>query len=273
MDHLVAVISAQWLKTGGGRPVIRIYLGPLSLDSVSTTNMLSSAINGGLQTYNFFSNLFNLKMSGSNSDVFASLLSPTTRNDISSYVTSYFQFSLLSKQPLFYLQSRLVVTAIGLNKAGSPAQHESLAVWVQDVLTSQSHEFVIEHMPSNVARSRFSAFSQFPDSDAVLESILKAVRNMKSLTLQLAESISTAFEVERALAESEEIQIPLLPLTGIYDSDPSPLTPPSPPNTLALIDSLTTTLARAVAVARATSGSVSPQSLAADTISVLSLES
>jgi hypothetical protein len=72
---------------------------------------------------------------------------------------------------------------------------------------------------------------------------------MKSVTLQLAESISTAFEVERALTESEEIQVPLLPLTGIYDSDPSPLTPPSPPNTLALIDSLTTTLARAVAVA------------------------
>jgi hypothetical protein len=139
--------------------------------------MLSSAIKGGLQTYNFFSNLFNLKMSGPNSDVFANLLSPTTQNDISSYVTSYFQFSLLSKQTLFYLQSQLRVTAIGLNKAGSPVEHESLAVWVQDTLTFQSHKFVIERMPSKVARSRFSAFSQFPDSDAVLESILKAVHN------------------------------------------------------------------------------------------------
>ena len=210
-------------------------------------------------------------MSGPSSDPFDSLLNPNIRNDISSFVASYYNFSLLSIRPLYYLQTRLRVTAIGLNKAGMPVEHESLAVWVTDDVTHQNHEFVIERMPSKIAHSdRFSTFCKFPDSDDVLKSITTVIRKMKSMTSQVAESISAALEAERAESEA----IPLLPL--MCDMDPSPPfsyasdpSPPSPPIT-SIIDSITTSLAQAVAVARAASGSFSPQSLAADTISGLS---
>src|SRR5271156_1520058 len=104
--------------------------------------MLSSLIKWGLHTYTFFSNLFT--MLGPDSDIFHTLLSPTLHNDIASFVGSHYQFALLSTEPLFHLQSRFLVTTIGLNKAGMPAQHESLAIWVKDKITLKTHEFIIE---------------------------------------------------------------------------------------------------------------------------------
>ena len=142
-----------------------------------TANMLPYIIKGGLHSYSFLSNLFT--MAGPNQDIFATLLSPTVRNDIASFVSSHYQFALSSDQPTFSLQSRFLVKIVGLNKAGMPVQHESFTIWVFDEVTCKQHEFVLERVPSDCSyTSRFSIFSKFPASEAVLNSIQKAIHNM-----------------------------------------------------------------------------------------------
>ena len=218
-----------------------------------TTNMLSSVIKGGLHTYSLFSSLFT--MLGPNKDIFATLLSPTVRNDIASFVGSHYQFAILSHEPLFSLQSRFIVTVVGLNKAVMPTQHESIAIWVLDKDTLKTHEFIIERVPglSLDCSSRFSLFSQFAAIQRVLDSIQCAINNM----LSISASESTQTEMD---------SIPLLPLTnGPHDHSSTPsLTPTTP---LSLTDTITSSLARAVAAARVGSQSISPQRVAEDSIS------
>jgi len=253
--------------------------------------MIPYIIKGGLHAYAFLLNLFT--MAGPNQDIFTTLLSPKLRNDIASFIASHYQFALSTNQAFFALQSRFLVTNIGINKAGMPAQHESFALWVFDRVTFARHEFVIECVPSDHSyASRFSAFSQCPDSQSVLDSIQKAIHNIQSMTAQAAESLSAAIKTETET-------IPLLPLTNDPSPNSSTSSPTSSTSTLqetettpllpttndpssnlstslptlstntpykSLVDIVTSSLVRAVAVARAGSQSISPQSLAEDTI-------
>jgi hypothetical protein len=242
--------------------------------------MLSSAIKGGLLAYDFISSLF--KMPGPHEDVFSTQLSSSVRNDIASYVSSLFLNSLHSRQPLHSLQSRFTVISIGINKDGMPVQHESLAVWVKDSNTFEVHEFVIQRVPSELSHSaRFNLFCQDEDSPKVLESIERAIKNMRSVSKRAAESISAAIRVETEAAfrveEAEETEtFPLLLLTDRGPSTASEREPehaqtlsPAPHSQKAksLMDLLTTSLIRAAALARTASSSVSPQPLAVDSIS------
>jgi hypothetical protein len=223
--------------------------------------VLSYIITGGIHMYTLISKLFT--MSQRNHDDFATLASANVRGDISLYLASYFRFARSSNAPLYSLQSRLIVTVIGINKAGMPVQHESLALWVFDKITLQQHEFVIERMPSRRNYiSRLLLFSQFPSSEEVLNSIERAVRNMRSMTTQAADSLFAAIKAE---AKAEEETLPLLPLINEPLETSYPPNASTPPTTL--IDIVTSNLARAVAVARTGSQSISPQSLAEDSIS------
>jgi len=215
-------------------------------------------------------------MSGLDNDVFATFLLPTLRNDIASFVNSHYRFALISNQPSYSLQSRFVVTKIGVNKAGMPSEHESLAIWVVDMITDKTHEFVIERAPSDRSfASRFSTFIRNPDSQAVLVSIQSAISRMRTLSSDAAESIFAALNAEMDT-------IPLVPLTNNPRDEATPLLPPtndsyellasstsslsvSPP--ISRTDTITLTLARAAAVSRAASASSSAQSLANDSIS------
>jgi len=157
--------------------------------------MIPYIIKGGLHTYAFLLNLF--MMAGPNQDIFTTLLSPKLHNDIASFVASHYQFALSTNQAFFALQSRFLVTNISINKAGMPAQHESFALWVFDRVTFPRHKFVIEHVPSDRSyTSRFLAFSQCPNSQSVLNSIQKAIHNMRLMTAQAAESLSAAIKTE-----------------------------------------------------------------------------
>lgn len=204
-------------------------------------------------------------MAGPDRDAFSTLLSPTVRNDTASFVASHYQFALSSNHSAFSLQSRFLVKVIGLNKAGMPVQHESLAIWVFDKVTLKHHEFIIDRVPSDQScASRFSAFIHFPASDTVLESIQKAIHNMRSITSQAATSLFAAIKTE---TES----LPLLPLTNDPHSSNSttPFTSHSHINVpqLSLTDKVTLSLSKAVAAVRTGSQSISPQSLAYDSIS------
>lgn len=222
-----------------------------------TTTMLSSVIKWGLHTYDFFSKLFTMP-----DDIFSTLLSSTVHNDISSFVGSYFNFALLLNQPLFSLQACFVVTIIGLNKASLPAQHESLAIWVIDKHTLKMHKFTIERTPSDHDRNpayypvRFSTFCKFPDSETVVESIRYAINKMTS---QAAESLFVAIKTETEA-------VALLPLTNVpYEC--SSTSSPSPHILISMIDTVTSSLIKAVALTCKGSSSISPQSLATDMIS------
>ena len=210
-----------------------------------------SVIQGGLRTYAFFSNLFTA--SGPDKDIFATHLSPTLRNDIASFVNSHYRFAQLSHQPNFSLQSRFMVTGVGLNKAGMPAKQESLAIWVVDKITLKTHEFVIERVPSDGTYApRISTFIQCPDSQAVLASIESAIGNMRTMSSQGAESIAAA-------SKTETEAIPLLPLT--HDPHTSLTSSPSPGLPI------TSFFDRAMTIARTADPSLSAQSLVRDSIS------
>jgi len=212
-------------------------------------------------------------MSNQQDDVYSTLLSPTLRNDIASFVGSHFQFALLSPQPLYALQHRLQVILVGLNKAGMPAQHESFAIWVRDRVTNKCHEFIIERAPSEQRppkpSARFSLFSNSSDSPAILETIRKAITNtMRYATSEAADSFFVPLSVEEDLDS-----IPLLPLTNNSETPPNPDIHPSPHAIpMSFIDTITTTLAGSVASARRGSRSSSPQHLAVDSITALSPE-
>lgn len=217
----------------------------------------------GITRLQFFSNMFT--MPGPEDDVFSSILSPTAHNDIASFVASHYHFSTLSKEPLFALQSRFLVTMVGVNKAGFPAQHESLAIWVKDKITLKTHEFNIERIPSDRDRdpsysypTRFADFCTFPDSENVFDSIQNALRGIKSMTFQATASLF-------AITTTETEALPLLPLTNVPDESES--TSPLPHISMSVIDTITSSLIGAVALARKGSRSTSPQMIAVDSIS------
>ena len=167
--------------------------------------------------------------------------------------------------PVSSLLSRFIVTEIGINKDGMPVQHESLAVMVYDKDTFKTLEFLIQRVPSKLSySSRFSYFCQEGESVAVLESIKKAIRSMRSLT-QSADSISDAIDNEA---------IPLLLLREEASSedasrevDPPPLpSPPPPSKPMSLKDIITTSLVSSASAARMVSRSISPQNMAYDSI-------
>ena len=202
---------------------------------------------------------------GPHNDIFGTFLGPTLQNDVGSFVERHYHCALLSKQPLVSLRSRFLVTAIGLNKIGMPSQHESFAVWVLDKETGETHECTIERVPSDRSfHTRFGAFSRFIPSlasDSVLESLQKAIRVMKSIPVEAADSMLAAITME-----TESIR--LLPLTH-HDCDSfTSMEASSPPDDIetSLIDTVTSTLAQVVATARNASDSISPRKLANDTI-------
>ena len=210
--------------------------------------MLPYIIKAALHTYSFFGNLSRVP---ADHDLFATLLSPTMRNDIRSFVDRHLQSALLSQERRFSLQSRFCVTLIGLKKARMPDEHESLAIWVYDKYKLSHHEFVMECVPAPGLSyaSQFSIFCSFPRSDEVLNSLTMALRNMRTTTSD---------------------SVPLLPLT----KDPMPPTVSSslrantPCHTaLPFIDIVTSSLVEAVAEARLGSQSIPPGSLTGDTIS------
>ena len=225
--------------------------------------VLPYIIKGGLHAYSFISDLFSI-MQGPNQDSLATLTSATMRNDILSFVTSHHMFARLAPDT-YSLKTRFLVTRVGLNKAGFPVEHESLTVWVEDKKQSQASglrlkEFVIERAPSRHSQAdRFSAFSQFPESQSVLDSIQKALDNVRSRSADAVEFICGT------KSDSETDMVPLLPLTndGII---PTAARPPAPPQ-LNTTDVITSTLAKAFASARSSSQSLSPQYMAEDTIS------
>jgi hypothetical protein len=210
-----------------------------------TTDMLSSLIKGVMHTYTFISSLFT--MNGPDQDIFAALMSSQVHNDITSFVSAHHKYAQLSSQPTVALQYRFNVIMIGVNKAKLPAQHESLVLWVRDNTTLVNHEFVIERVPSNHAySSRFTSFSQSSESQLVLDTIKKSTKNIAAL----AASISCT--------DDENETIPLL--------SPHESAPPAP-DPLSLIDQITSSLVKAVAMARPSSQSLSPQQYAHDSIS------
>jgi hypothetical protein len=225
--------------------------------------LVSSLIKGGVHAHSFFLNLFS--MAGPQNDPFAALLRPTLRNDIGSFVSSFFMSAKSTITPEFSLHSRFMVTLIGINKANSASQHESVAVWVVDSVTQERHEYVVERVPSKDSyASRFAIFSNFPSHETVLESLKNAINNMRTLTSKEAQSLTAALVVETEL-------VPLLPLA--FDSDPL-LTDPSPiSDAPPFKDVVTTAIARGIALARSASQTISPQSLALDSISGRSSDS
>lgn len=157
-----------------------------------------------------------------------------------------------------------MVTEIGINKDGMPVQHESLAVLVQDMDTTKFHEFLIQRVPSKHSyASRFSYFCEEADSSKVLESIKKAIWNMRSVKKQTADTFSEAIDAEA---------IPLLLLRDGASSNeaetdtppPSPLVPPLLSKQMSLKDVISTSLVSAASAARTASRSVSCQSMAKD---------
>lgn len=226
-------------------------------------NIVPLLIKGGIHTYAFLTNL--LTMAGPDSDIFTSLISSNVRCTVSLFVNSHFKFSQSSKQPL---NSRFSVTGVGLNKAGKRVQHESLAVWVSDKDTDIKYLFIIERQPSAHSRAaRFSNFSSFAPSKHVIESIQKAISHMRTVTATVLVSDS-----ESSTSIDAEL-VPLIPISSGPTSGPDA---PNPPQTFTspkpLIDSLTTALAGAVAATSNISRSISPQSLADDSISGCPLE-
>ena len=171
---------------------------------------------------------------------------------------------MATNEPAYALQHRFPVDAIGINKARLPAQHESLAIWVSDQKTLKHHKFVIERVPSDRSyASRFTAFSQCPDSKTILTSIEDAVQNMRSNTTCAAEALFVSLGTE---LEANPEAIPLLPLSNDDPKDPSEMPHPDTLKTT-LFYSFTTTLVGAFALARLGSNSFSPQRLAFDSIS------
>jgi hypothetical protein len=210
-----------------------------------------------------------------NQDSFINLLSYPMRNDMASFVDRQFQAALLSQEGLHSLQDRFCVSLIGLNKAGMPTEHESLAIWVYDRTNLQRYEYVIERVPAPGPSyaSRFASFSTFPKSEEVLRSLTRALRNMRSLSTEAAESLIAAITVESDSTPLLPISHDLLPLTDSPTTTSlSPRVTPPPPTELTLIDTVSSSLVGAVALARLGSQSVSPRVPAEDSISARPLQ-
>lgn len=179
---------------------------------------------------------------GPNSDRFLRLLNLRGCIHVELFVYVHYSLALDSRRdntpnPSYSLQQRFLVTHIGLREARLPTEHESLALWVKDTETQKMHELVIKRHPSDLSRAdRFSAFSRFPESQTVLDTIQKAINNMRCQTSEV-EELSSAFS--------------------------------APNETELLKDLINSTLAKAFAAARSDSETVSPQHSHRDMISWL----
>ena len=119
-----------------------------------------------IHLYVFLSNL--LMMAGLDED-FSSLISSEVRSSVPLFVNSFFQFTRVSRQPQFALQSQFLVSGVGIRKASTSVQHESLAIWTIDTQTDKKYEFVIDRQPSSHSRgTRFSNFMNFFPSAEVI---------------------------------------------------------------------------------------------------------
>jgi len=196
-------------------------------------------------------------------DPFVSLYSSNGHHDISAVVCSHYQYAknLPAGKRSWALTSRFPVQEIGINKTGLHVQHESIALWSTDMDLSKELESIVDRVPSPHSYGpRFSSFSQYSinNSSTVFDSLQKALK-MRS-TVQTAESPLTTINTSTAL--DTETTIPLLPSSF----EPTPSTPSTPSTPLPLKDRVTLTLAQAMATARNASHSISPQSLAQDSI-------
>lgn len=189
-------------------------------------------------------------MTGPNDDAFAPLLTNSLDSDLCTVLNSYYHFAISSPEDKsFTLLGRFLVTTIGIKKASSSVQHESVSIWVQDQLTLKQHEFTIERVPSveSNPKTRLISFCQSPFSNSIIESIKNTLTGRTVRTADLEEVVA------------------LLPLTNTDDpraSSPHPSTPSK-----SFIDTLTSTIARAMSAVRIASDSVSPPKLARDSIS------
>jgi hypothetical protein len=225
-------------------------------------------IKGSIYTYSFFSNLF--AMPGPNEDAFAtllspSLLSPSLRSNLHIIVDSYFRFSTFANDVSFTLLERFSVKKIGLKKASTTIQHESICIWAEDSATSKKHEFIVERVPSDVSESNprlgLAAFFDSPFHETILESI-KKVSSSFAGRLEIAPTAPTAEEVFALLplADSDE-EVAALDF-------PHPYIPSTGSNlSRSFLDTFTSTLARGMATSRSASRSISAQRLAQDQIS------
>ena len=238
--------------------------------------MMSYVLKGGLLAYSYISSLKSFTMTTS-TDPFASLLTPTLRNDTGSFVENFFRLALYgTNQPLLALRSRFVVVLVGVNKAGTTFRHESFSVWAYDNVEHKDLLFVIERTPSNRKRAaNFVLFSRCPGSEAVLKSIQDALQRIGSLTtkattdaLQTLPAMMLPTEDED---EDEDESIPLLPTTNesVTESQSSNAADTSSTyhSQKSLADVIGLYLIRMAAMARVASQSTSPPTLAADTIS------
>lgn len=227
-------------------------------------NIVHLLLKGCIHIYVFLSNL--LTMAGPDED-FSSLISSEVRSSVPLFVNSFFQFARVSRHPQFALQSRFLVSGVGIRKALTSVQHESLAIWTTDTLTDKKYEFVIDRQPSSHSRgARFSNFMNFFPSAEVIESISSVVSNMLSRGSQTTGVFLPSTSTETPFVFDTEV-IPLIPMTAIPDALDSLQTTAQPfPSTFSL-DRITSSLARALAAARGSSNSVSPPSLAEDMIS------
>ena len=236
--------------------------------------MMSYVLKGGLLAYSYISSLKPFTMTTS-TDPFASLLTPTLRNDTGSFVENFFRLALYgTNQPLLSLRSRFVVVLVGVNKAGTTFRHESFSVWAYDNVEHKDLLFVIERTPSNRKHAaNFVLFSQCPGSEAVLKSIQQALQGVRSLTTKATtDALQTlpAMMLPPTEDEDEDESIPLLPITNdtVTESQSSNATDTSSTyhSQKSLADVIGLYLIRMAAMARVASQSTSPATLAADTI-------
>jgi len=243
--------------------------------------MLSYAIKGGLLTYSFLSNLnpFTMKRYTRASNSFAQLISPPLCCDVNFFVGSYFEFAMHMDAPVHFLRERFMVQHIGVLKAGSFFRHESLVFWVRDEENGNRFTFLLDRSPSaRRSRATFASFGGCPDSKAVLESIQRAIDNMRSnnklanlsatMTSESIPLTSTSYESPDAVPtpstsyeSSDTAPTPSTPSASYSSPTPSSYIPP-----LSLVDKITSSLAQAFAAASQPSQSSSESNEAEDKI-------
>jgi hypothetical protein len=229
-----------------------------------TGNMISSLIKGGLHTYAFFTNIFPT-MTVPNCNDFMTLLSHNLRNDIASFVSSHYQSAMLSPTPIYNLQQHFQVTSVGLK---NPIEHEYLIIWVSDMKTEKTHEFVIERGPSYILtlEEKLSSFSRCSESTPVLNSIKSAIGKLGKSFSAESDNIPLLADTDSPSADPPSYVLPMIPPFLDHPfADFSPADTATPSLSFD-IDSITTSFASALTAARTGSESVSPRCLAQDSI-------
>lgn len=198
--------------------------------------MASYLIKGGLRAYAFISNMLPAP-----NDSFAYLLS-TLSCDTTFFVASYHRFAMDEADPLSFLQQRFMVNRIGHSKAGVAFEHESFVAWVRDMVEGTDYNFIIERTPSNRSpNEEFVIFAGCSESRKILATIQRIITNTRS-----------------------SLQVVVDPESAPLSESAKPLTP------LSWKDTLSTSLAQAMAAISHGSQSTSSQILAQDKISKVS---